>query len=301
MDLGGFKAGFVAVVGRPNCGKSTLLNKLLQLDIALVSHKANATRKRMNLIVPFSDKNGNNAQIIFVDTPGLHRQEKLLNQFMLKDALRAISDCDLCVFMACIHDSIKHYEEFLSLTDKPHIVILSKIDTATQEEILKKIQDYQKYNEKFLSLIPISSQKSLNLENFLAEVSKHLPDSPPLFDTEILTDENMKQIYKEMIRESVFNNLSDEIPYESDVRIEKFIESAHLDKVFAKVFVEKESQKSMVIGKNAQTIKRIGKQAREKMELLSQKKVFLQLNVFVQKSWSKEKENLKKFGYDFED
>ncbi|PAF48502.1 GTPase Era [Helicobacter sp. 12S02634-8] len=298
---GGFKSGFVALIGRPNCGKSTLLNKLLQQDIALVSHKANATRKKMNLIVPFRDKNGVQSQIIFVDTPGLHHQEKLLNQFMLKEAMKAIADCDLCVFMAGIHDKTQYYEEFLSLTQKPHILILSKIDTASQEEILKKIQSYQPYANRFLSLLPISTQKSINLKELLEEVSTHLPLSPPYFDTEILTDENLKYIYKEAIRESVFNNLSDEIPYESDVKIEKFIESDHLNKVFAKIFVEKESQKSMVIGKNAQTIKRIGKQAREKLEILSEKKVFLQLNVFVQKSWSKERAKLKNFGYDFED
>ncbi|MDO7253815.1 GTPase Era [Helicobacter cappadocius] len=296
-----FRSGFVAVVGRPNCGKSTLLNKLLKQEIALVSHKANATRKKMNIIIPFVDKNGVDSQIIFVDTPGLHHQEKLLNQFMLKEALRAISDCDLCVFMSSIHDDLKYYEEFLTLSEKPHILVLSKTDTANNEEILKKIAEYQKYDNKFLSLIPISTQKSLNLERLLEEVSRHLPYSPPFFDTEIITDENLKQIYKEIIRESVFNNLSDEIPYESDVRIEKFIESPRLDKIFAKVFVEKESQKSMVIGKNAQTIKRIGKQAREKMEKIGEKKIFLELNVFVQKSWSKEKENLKKFGYNFED
>ncbi|PAF53890.1 GTPase Era [Helicobacter sp. 13S00482-2] len=296
-----FRSGFVAVVGRPNCGKSTLLNKLLKQEIALVSHKANATRKKMNIIIPFMDKNGVNSQIIFVDTPGLHHQEKLLNQFMLKEALRAISDCDLCVFMASIHDNLKHYEEFLTLSDKPHILVLSKTDTASNEEVLKKISEYQKYDDRFLSLLPISTQRSINLEKLLEEVSKHLPSSPPFFDTEIITDENLKQIYKEVIRESVFNNLSDEIPYESDVRIEKFIETPHLDKIFAKIFVEKESQKSMVIGKNAQTIKRIGKQAREKMEKIGEKKIFLELNVFVQKSWSKEKENLKKFGYDFKD
>lgn len=296
-----FKSGFVAVVGRPNCGKSTLLNKLLKQEIALVSHKANATRKKMNIIVPSRDKNGIDTQIIFVDTPGLHHQEKLLNQFMLKEAMRAISDCDLCVFMACIHDNLKHYEDFLELGEKPHILLLSKTDTATNQEVLKKISEYQKYDDKFLSLIPISTQKSLNLDRFLEEVSTHLPYSPPFFDTEIITDESLKQIYKEVIRESVFNNLSDEIPYESDVRIEKFTETPQLDKIFAKIFVEKESQKSMVIGKNAQTIKRIGKQAREKMEKIGEKKIFLELNVFVQKSWSKEKENLKKFGYDFKD
>ncbi|PAF42272.1 GTPase Era [Helicobacter sp. 11S03491-1] len=296
-----FKSGFVAIVGRPNCGKSTLLNKLLKQDIALVSHKANATRKKMNIIISFKTNKNEESQIIFVDTPGLHHQEKLLNQFMLKEALKAISDCDLCVFMASIHDDLKYYEEFLDFSNKPHILILSKIDTASKEKVLQQIANYQKYDHKFLSLIPISSSKSINLESFLTEVSKHLPYSPPFFDLEILTDESLKQIYKEIIRESVFNNLSDEIPYESDVKIEKFIENKHLDQVFGKIFVEKESQKSMVIGKNARTIKRIGKQAREKMEKMSEKKVFLHLQVFVQKSWSKEKANLKKFGYDFED
>lgn len=294
------KAGFVALIGRPNCGKSTLLNMLVKQDIALVSHKANATRKKMNIIVPYVDKNNIHSQIIFVDTPGLHHQEKLLNQFMLKEALRAISDCDLCVFMACIHDDLKYYEKFLSLSNKPHILILNKIDTATNAKILEKISDYQKYDEKFLALIPLSAYKNKNFENLLSEISKYIPYSPPFFDTEILTDESLKQIYKEIIRESVFNNLSDEIPYESDVKIEKFIEGEQIDKIFAKIFVEKESQKSMVIGRGAQTIKRIGKQAREKMEKIGEKKIFLQLNVFVQKSWSKEKENLKKFGYDFE-
>ncbi|PAF52666.1 GTPase Era [Helicobacter sp. 13S00477-4] len=295
-----FKCGFVAIVGRPNCGKSSLLNKLLKQDIALVSHKANATRKKMNFIVPFKDKNGIESQIVFVDTPGIHHQEKLLNQFMLKEALRAISDCDLCVFMASIFDKTKYYEEFLELTDKPHIILLSKIDIASKEQVLQKINDYKKYSQKFLSLVPVSSQKAINLSDFLFEVAQYLPYSPPLFDTDILTDENLKQIYKEIIRESVFNNLSDEIPYESEVQIEKFIEGETFDKVFAKIFVEKESQKSMVIGKNGQTIKRIGKQAREKMQIIGEKKIFLSLNVFVQKSWSKEKENLKKFGYDFE-
>lgn len=296
-----FKAGFVAVIGRPNCGKSTLLNKLLKQDIALVSHKANATRKKMNIIIPSVDKDGVSSQIIFVDTPGLHHQEKLLNQFMLKEALKAIGDCDLCVFVASIHDDLNGYEKFLSLSQKPHILVLNKIDTVSKEFILKKLSIYKKYEHKFISLLPISAKKSINLDGLLAQVSNHIPYSAPFFDTEIITDENLKQIYKEIIRESSFNNLSDEIPYESDVKIEKIIEGDRLDRVFAKIFVEKESQKGMVIGKDAKTIKRIGTQARKKMEMLSNKKIFLTLNVFVQKSWSKEKEKLKNFGYDFED
>lgn len=296
-----FKAGFVAVIGRPNSGKSTLLNKLLQQDIALVSHKANATRKKMNIIIPSMDTNGVPSQIIFVDTPGLHHQEKLLNQFMLKEALKAIGDCDLCVFIASIHDDLSAYEEFLCLNQKPHILALNKIDSASKETVLKQLSIYQKYEQKFISIIPISAIKCINLDILLTQVSDHIPYSQPFFDTEIMTDENLKQIYKEIIRESSFNNLSDEIPYESDVKIEKIIEGEGLDKVFAKIFVEKESQKGMVIGKNAKTIKRIGIQARKKMEVLSNKKIFLTLNVFVQKSWSKEKEKLKNFGYDFDD
>lgn len=294
------RCGYVALIGRPNVGKSAFLNKIIGQDLALVSHKANATRKKMYFIVPFEDEK-EMGQIIFVDTPGIHYQEKLLNQFMLKEALRVYRDSDLTLFLACVTDSLKHYEEFLQLGEnKPHVILLNKTDLLPQQEILKVLAQYQQYQDKFLGIFPFSVKKNSNFQPLLKLLHQNLPLGPFLYDMEHLTNTSLREIFKELIRESVFNHLSDELPYESEVQIEKVIEKFHLIKIFAKIFVEKESQKSMVIGKNANTIKRIGKTARKKIEKLTQKSIFLQLNVFVQKAWSKEKEKLKKFGYDID-
>lgn len=295
------KAGFVAVLGRPNAGKSTLLNFLCGQNLALVSHKANATRKRMNFIINHTDSQGEICQIIFVDTPGIHKQEKLLNQFMLQEALKAMGDCDLNLFLAPVYDELKFYEEFLELSgDKPHILLLTQCDKVSKEAVLEKISEYQRFEDRFLALIPTECKSTFNPAPLLEAISSHLPTSPLLYDEEILTTSNMREIYKEIIRESLFENLSDEIPYESDVVIEKFIETPTLNKVYAKIIVEKESQKAMIIGKGANTIKRIGKNARLKLESLEEKKIFLQLNVFAQRNWSKTREGLKKIGYDFD-
>ncbi|WP_300220842.1 GTPase Era [uncultured Helicobacter sp.] len=295
------RAGFVAVLGRPNAGKSTLLNFLCGQNLALVSHKANATRKRMNFIINHTNTQGELAQIIFVDTPGIHKQEKLLNQFMLQEALKAMGDCDLNLFLAPTYDDLKYYEEFLELSNgKPHVLLLTQCDKVSKESILEKIAQYKAYEDKFLALIPTECKNSFDPTQLLETIALFLPSSPPLYDEEILTTSNMREIYKEIIRESLFENLSDEIPYESDVVIEKFIEMPTLNKVYAKIIVEKESQKAMIIGKGANTIKRIGKNARLKLESLEEKKIFLQLNVFAQRNWSKTKEGLKKIGYDFD-
>jgi len=289
------KAGFVAVVGRPNAGKSTLLNHLVGEKLAMVSKKAQATRKRMNIIVMHK-----NAQIIFVDTPGIHKKERLLNQFMLDEALKAMGDSDLIVFLAPVTDKLTEYEKFLALNEAKgvkHIVVLTKIDHAKQGDILKKLGEYQKHQEKFEAIIPFSVNKKVGKEQLLDEIAKHLPDSPWLFDPEILTTDNIRDIYKELIRESIFENMSDEIPYESDVIIEKIYEEDHIDKVYATIVVEKETQKGMIVGQKGAGIKRIGKSAREVMEKFAGKKIFLDLHVSVKKGWSKNKETLEEFGY----
>ncbi len=289
------KAGFVAVVGRPNAGKSTLLNHLVGEKLAMVSKKAQATRKRMNIIVMHK-----NAQIIFVDTPGIHEKERLLNQFMLDEALKAMGDSDLILFLAPVTDKIKEYEKFLALTEAKgvkHIVVLTKIDHAKQGDILKKLSEYQKYQDKFEAIIPFSVNKKVGKEQLLDEIAKHLPSSPWLFDPEILTTDNIRDIYKELIREAIFENMSDEIPYESDVLIEKIYEEDHIDHVYATIVVEKETQKGMIVGQKGSGIKRIGKSARELMEKFAGKKIFLDLHVSVKKGWSKNKDSLEEFGY----
>ncbi len=289
------KAGYVALIGRPNAGKSTLLNWLLGEKIAMVSHKAQATRKRLYAIVMHK-----NAQIIFVDTPGLHEKERLLNQFMLEEALKAIGDCDLILFLAPVTDPIHHYEKFLELAkNRPHILVLTKIDMVSNEALLQKIAQYQKYQDKFLELVPVSVKKNIGKEELLDVIIKYLPTHPYYFDPELLTTENIRDIYKELIREALFENVSEEIPYESDVVIEKIEEKPDIDKVYAMIIVEKPSQKGIIIGKKGETLKRIGKNARMLLEKFSGKKIYLQLFVVVKRGWSKNKKELEKIGYRF--
>ena len=292
------KAGFVAVVGRPNAGKSTLLNFLADYKLAMVSKKAQATRKRMNIIVMHK-----NAQIIFIDTPGIHQKEKLLNKFMLDEALKAIGDSDLHLFLAPVNDPIEHYEEFLKLRkDKsiPHIILLTKVDRVDNAKVLAKLNEYNKYANEFKAIIPFSVKKGgVTKEQLLDEIAKYLPNHPWLYDPELLTTQNIREIYKELIREAIFEKLSDEIPYESDVVIEQIEERDNLDIVRASIVVEKDTQKRMIIGKGAQSIKRVGKYAREQMEEFSGKKIYLDLNVTVKKGWSKNKKFLEELGYIF--
>lgn len=287
------KAGFIAVVGRPNVGKSSLLNYLVGDKIALVSHKANATRKRMNIIVMYE-----NAQLIFVDTPGIHHQEKLLNQYMLGEAIKAMGDADISIFLADATDQIKYYEEFLELNkDKPHILVLSKVDKISSDEVLQSISKYQKYQNIYSALVPISINKGIGEIELLNAIKTILPLSPYFFDTDIMTNEHVRDIYKEFIRESIFENLSEEIPYESDVLVISIKESDKIDKIEAQIIVEKSSQKGMIIGKGGQSIKRVGMAARKKIEIFSGIKCFLKLNVVVKKGWSKDAQSLEKIGY----
>lgn len=286
------KAGFVALVGRPNAGKSTLLNHLLGEKISMVSQKANATRKRINAIVMHHDD-----QIIFVDTPGLHEKERLLNKFMLEEAIKAIGDCDIVIYLAPVTDDISHYEKFLKLTDKKHIIVLSKIDQVSQERLLKRIMSYNQFSDKFEALIPMSVNKNVGKNDLLNTIVKYLDESPHLYDPEDLTTEMLRDIYREFIREGIFENISDEIPYAADVIIDKIEEEKNLERVRATIIVEKDSQKRIIIGEGGAAIKRIGRDARLKIEKLIGKKVFLELFVTVKKGWTNDKKFLNDIGY----
>ncbi|MFY9074070.1 GTPase Era [Malaciobacter mytili] len=289
------KCGYVSVIGRPNAGKSSLLNWLVGEKIAMVSHKANATRKRSNIIVMHNDN-----QIVFVDTPGLHETEKLLNQFMLDEALKAMGDCDVILFLAPVTDKLTHYESFLEKNKKDvkHILLLTKIDNVSGEEVLQKIHEYEKYSDKYEAIIPISIKKATKHSDILDEVVKYLPEHPYLFDPEIMTTEHLRDIFKEFIRESIFENISDEIPYETDVIVNKVEEKPNVDVIKATIIVQKSTQKGMIIGKGATAIKRIGKDARTKIEKLTGRKCFLELFVSIKKGWTKDKKGLKELGYD---
>jgi GTP-binding protein Era len=290
------KAGFIAVVGRPNAGKSSLLNFFVNEDITMVSHKANATRKRSDVIVMHD-----NAQLVFIDTPGLHEREQLLNQYMMEEAIKAIGDADLILFLSPVTDGLEEYDKFLKLNKKniPHILLLTKVDQVSKEKLFKKITEFVKYQDRYLELIPTSIKKGTDIPHVLGTIAKHLPTHPYYYDPEILTTQNMKDIYRELIRGAIFDKTSKEIPYFSDVVIERVEESEELEKVYAQIVVDSKSQKGIIIGNDGATLKRIGKMARESIEKLNGKKTYLKLFVVVKKGWSKDKKSLEELGYNF--
>ncbi|OUT15373.1 GTPase Era [Campylobacter concisus] len=288
------KSGFVSIIGRTNAGKSSFLNALLNEKIAIVSHKQNATRRKINGIV----MNGED-QIIFTDTPGLHESNKAINQLLISQAIKSMGDCDLIVFLAPIHDDISDYEKFLALNpEKPHILVLTKVDESSNAKVLEKITQYQKFQDKFAALLTFSTKQPTYKKPLLDEICKLLPEHEYFYDPEFLTPTNEKEIFREFILEAIYENLSDEIPYLSDAIIKSVKEKPGITEIFASIITEREIHKSMIIGKNGETIKRIGIFARKLIQNLTGSKVFLKLDVVVKKGWSKEEKSLNKIiGY----
>jgi len=294
-DEDNVKSGFVGVVGEPNAGKSTLLNWLVGEKIAMTSRKANATRKRLTAIVMYK-----NNQIILIDTPGIHEKEKLLNKYMLNEALKVLGDSDLILYIADARKDISAYKKFLELNTKkiPHILVLTKIDMLKDEEVLDKIALYENLeNKNYLEIVPISSTMNKNRDKLLETIIKYLPNHPYYYDPELISTENIKDIYKELIREALFDKLNDEIPYESDIIIEKIIEKDDIDKVYAMIVTQKDTQKSMIIGKKGKKIKELGIAARKLLEHFSGKKIYLELYVKTIPNWTKNKKMLEEIGY----
>ena len=282
------KSGFVSIIGRTNAGKSSFLNALLNEKIAIVSHKQNATRRKINGIV----MNGED-QIIFTDTPGLHESNKAINQLLISQAIKSMGDCDLIVFLAPIHDDTSDYEKFLALNpEKPHILVLTKVDESSDAKVLEKITKYQKFQDKFAALLTFSTKQPTYKKPLLDEICKLLPEHEYFYDPEFLTPTNEKEIFREFILEAIYENLSDEIPYLSDAIIKSVKEKTGITEIYASIITERDIHKSMIIGKNGETIKRIGIFARKLIQNLTNTKVFLKLDVVVKKGWSKEEKSL---------
>jgi len=282
------KSGFVSIIGRTNAGKSSFLNALLNEKIAIVSHKQNATRRKINGIV----MNGED-QIIFTDTPGLHESNKAINQLLINQAIKSMGDCDLIVFLAPIHDDTSDYEKFLALNpEKPHILVLTKVDESSNAKVLEKITQYKKFQDKFAALLTFSTKQPTYKKPLLDEICKLLPEHEYFYDPEFLTPTNEKEIFREFILEAIYENLSDEIPYLSDAIIKSVKEKTGITEIYASIITERDIHKSMIIGKNGETIKRIGIFARKLIQNLTNTKVFLKLDVVVKKGWSKEEKSL---------
>jgi GTP-binding protein Era len=287
------RSGFVAVVGKPNAGKSSLLNWLLDEKIAMVSKKANATRKRTNAIVMHGS-----TQFIFVDTPGIHESEKLLNKFMLDETLKAIGDADLILFLSPATDSAQSYKDFLVKNPKiPHVLLITKCDKVNNDQLLQKISEFKDYQSNFRSLIPVSIKHQKGKTYLLDKLEKFIPEHPYYYDPDLITTQIMREIYAEYIREAVFEFVSDELPYSSDVIIDRVEEGNALDKIYATIIIEKESQKNILIGENGNVIKKIGIYSRNMIEKIINKKIFIKISVNCSKNWTKNEKILTKLGY----
>lgn len=290
-----FKSGFIAIVGRPNVGKSTLLNGIIGEKISIVSQKPQTTRNIVRGVANFSD-----AQIIFIDTPGIHKGNGLLNKFMLREAMSSLDNADAVLYLIeagnpINEDDILIIENFKRLKN-PVILAINKVDAVNKQDILPLIQTCSGLFP-FKEIIPISALKKDGVEILLKLIKGILPEGPKYFPEDIMTDQPERFIAAEMIREKIFLFTKDEIPYSAAVVVESFKEKKNLISISATIHVERDSQKGIIIGKGGAMLKRIGTAARQDIERLLGTKVFLELFVRVEKDWGKRPDVMKGFGY----
>jgi GTP-binding protein Era len=293
-----FSSGFVSLIGKPNVGKSTLLNILTGQKVAITSNKPQTTRNSIRSIITDSE-----SQIIFVDTPGIHEPKTKLGQFMVKEAVNSIGDVDIVLFLVDVSDKNCKFNnmplvEKLKNLNKPVFLILNKIDTVTKETIIPIISHFSNLVE-FKQIIPISALKKDGTNIVLEEIKKLLPEGPMFFPSDSLTDQPERVIVSEIIREKILTYLNDEVPHGVGVDILTFKERPDKDiiDINATIFCEKKSHKSIIIGKQGQMLKRIGSKSRIEVENFLDSKVFLDLWVKVKDDWRNENTMLKDLGY----
>ena len=288
------RAGFVNIIGNPNVGKSTLMNALVGENLSIVTAKAQTTRHRIMGIV-----NGEDWQIVFSDTPGILKPSYALQQSMLDFVDTAIGDADVILYVTDVvekKDKNAEYVEKLRQLTCPVIIVLNKIDLSDQPTVLKLIEEWQALVPS-AEIFPVSAKERFNLEGILETIIGKLPVNPPWYDKEQFTDKSMRFFASEIIREKILENYDKEIPYCTEVVIERFKEGDERYDIGAVINVMRDSQKGILIGKGGSALKRVATQARLEMEDFFQKKVFLQVFVKVEPDWREDKKMLKKFGY----
>jgi GTP-binding protein Era len=292
-----FKSGFISLIGRPNVGKSTLLNLLLGEKIAIISAKPQTTRNRILGI-----KNHPDGQIVFWDTPGIHRARSRLNQSMVKAALATYKEVDgICFIIEAnrpFDDENDFILETLKKVEKPVLLVINKVDLIPKPDLLPTMDEYSRLRS-FEQIIPISALLGEGVEVLVAEMLKILPAGPRLFPEEMITDLPERFLAAELIREKVFLRTREEVPYATAVVVEEFKEREEKNLVVIKatIQVERESQKGILIGEKGRMLKEIGRQAREEIEALLGAKVFLELWVKVEKNWREDPAALRRLGY----
>lgn len=295
------KSGFATLIGRPNVGKSTLMNRLIGQKIAITSHKPQTTRNRIQTVYTCEE-----GQIVFVDTPGIHKAKNKLGEYMVNVAERTLREVDVILWLVEPSDFIgpgdRHIAEQLKKTDTPVILVINKTDTVKKEELLPLIDTYRKIHE-FDEIVPVSALKGDNTDVLIQQIFKYLPYGPNFYDEDTVTDQPMRQIAAELIREKALRCLDEEIPHGIAVSIEsmKTRPGGKVTDIEATIICEKDSHKGIIIGKQGAKLKKIGSAARYEIEEQLGHKVNLQLWVKVKKDWRDSDFLIKNFGYNKKD
>lgn len=289
------KAGFVNIIGKPNVGKSTLMNVLIGERLSIISSKAQTTRHRIMGLI-----NDDNYQIVFSDTPGMLKPKYELHKNMMSFVHMSLEDADVILFVTDLFETDEEIEDVLEkINDSgvPVLLVINKID-LNKEGKLEEVTAYWTQRLRTAAVIPISATESFNTERILQEILDRLPVHEPFYDKDELTTRPERFFASEIIREKIFINYKKEIPYSTEVAIEEFFEDHKIIRIRAVIYVERSSQKGIIIGEGGKALKRVGIQARHEMEKFFGKQIFLETFVKVEEDWRKNKNKLKKFGYD---
>ncbi|MCI2254504.1 GTPase Era [Domibacillus sp. PGB-M46] len=297
MENNTYKSGFIAIIGRPNVGKSTFLNRVIGQKIAIMSDKPQTTRNKVQGVLTTE-----NAQMVFIDTPGIHKPKHKLGDFMMKTAVNTLKEVDLILFMINAEEGLGGGDEFIidKLKDvkTPIFLVINKIDRIHPDKLMELIVQYKEFLP-FAEIVPISALEGNNVDRLLEQVGKILPEGPQYYPADQVTDHPERFIVSELIREKVLHLTREEVPHSIAVVIDKISKRDGKDMidVMATIIVERDSQKGIVIGKQGALLKEIGKRSRRDIEHLLGSKVFLELWVKVQKDWRNKAANLRDFGF----
>jgi len=291
------KSGFVSIIGRPNVGKSTLLNQILGQKIVITTDKAQTTRKRIKGI--YTTEKG---QIIFIDTPGVHKPLNKLGEFLLDEAKFSVPDADVILFLVDGSEPAGKGDRWIAKnllqTEIPLIIVMNKVDKVKKiGKIDENLLSYKILFENNFPLVKISAKTGRNIDTLLKNIYNKLPDGEILYPDDVVTEESMRSITEEIIREKILLNTIEEIPHSVAVKVNNYLETDDIDKIYATIYCEQKSQKGILIGKGGSLLKKIGTEARIDLEKITEKKVFLKLEVKVEKDWRKKEKLLKNFGY----
>lgn len=294
------KSGFTAIIGRPNVGKSTLLNQILGQKIVIATDKAQTTRKRIKGIYTTGE-----GQIVFIDTPGVHKPLNKLGDFLLDEAKFAVPDADLIIFLVDGSEPAGKGDKWIAQNllqiDIPIIIAMNKVDkTKKMEKIEENLLTYKTLFEKNYPVVKISAKTGRNIDTLIKNIYKYLPEGGLLYPEDVVTEETMRDVTEEVIREKILLNSSDEIPHSVAVKVDRYQENDDIDRIYATIYCETKSQKGILIGKGGNFLKKIGTEAHIELEKITEKKVFLALEVKVEKDWRKKQNSLKNFGYESE-